>query len=239
MKLTLDNTMFFEINQQIENTSWPTWKIILLISVFVVFFIGVFSYIYLHKKVKRIKEKYLLEQENEILLKASENNENFGTIVTRLEKITKNPLANPILTAFLLNTFIVNKYQSVFIDDLYDNYFAKTFSLSTNDKKITTSNNNLSQEDKFIYNSEIKNLNDMIILLKQKSDPINYLENNLNFLNKNGMCIFLYNKYNKKEINDIFNYLYDKKIYKFEKYKIKSFNLILITNYIAKGTNNE
>ncbi|QJR44047.1 BC85_0335 family putative methyltransferase [Mycoplasma miroungirhinis] len=228
MKLSLNNTILFKTNEEIPNTSWPAWKIILLISVFVVFFIGLFTYIYLHKKVKKIKEKYFLDQENEILLKASENNKNFGTIITNLEKETTNPLANPILTAFLLNTFIVNNFTSVFIDDKYDNYFAKTISLSTNTKFITITNNN---SNDFIYKKQLDTKNDMIILLNQESDAINYLEKNLNFLNDKGMCIFLYNKYNKKEVNDILNYLYDKKTYKFEKNKIKSFNLILITNY--------
>ncbi|MBN0919466.1 BC85_0335 family putative methyltransferase [[Mycoplasma] gypis] len=230
MKNNLIVSYAYSISEKIQN--WQPWKTGLLISLFVVMIIGIIGFIVFRKRVKKLKEKYELENENKIFLEASEQNPNFSTIFTELEKKTKNSKANKFFTAFVVNSYLINKFKSAYIDDKVDNYFALNIAMNSEKSTITYQDYQNLREIKTTPNAikvaALDKKQDMLVLLNPHSEEgIKDLKQNLIYLEDRGMCIFVYNKYNKKEVKKITDFLEDNK-YSYEKEKIKSLHFILI-----------
>ncbi|QJG67023.1 BC85_0335 family putative methyltransferase [Mycoplasma phocoenae] len=218
---------------------WPTWKTILLISIFVVIFFATIVYVIMHLRLKTLKAKYKIHETNKQILSIQESNPNFANVITELQQKTNNTKAHSLFSAFVLNTFLVNKYTDITIIDDEDDYFANLLAVNCPEANIsniakTTKYKHLNYIDSFKTINKLTMKSQLIVNLDYNLDPLNALNESLEHLKDNGICIFLYNKYCKKQLNSIFDRLETDNKLKYEKMKFKKIKIIIITNYKNK-----
>ncbi|BAP39548.1 BC85_0335 family putative methyltransferase [Metamycoplasma canadense] len=195
----------------------------LIISLVIVFIIGLTAFIITFLYKKKIVKKYVSPREEDEKNKLKKINPNYGVVLDGIKKFYDSEL-NDFFICFVINTIYLNNYENIYCEDK-NNYLALSISnlankqVFLNNKKNVKLNNEIKNEfenikfDLISYTSEINKKSDLIILLNNNLEFKKAIESKLSFLSENGMIIIENDKQLKfKNIKDIalfFNLRYE------------------------------
>lgn len=197
-------------------------RTILIISAIVVFILGIGLYISLQIWAKKYRQKFVLKSQQEALMKIQSMRNDVGILPFHLKEEFKSK-SDDIDIEGLINTFYINKYNSLLIlssNDLFNfvalcekvkktsYYLPNEFDFKTFNKVRMKLPNEFQQEITPYENQVI----DFVAVFKSNLEIQEIYNNYFSNLNENGMIAICLKYYKNKDILNLINILKNQNI---------------------------